>query len=113
MEASMPDYAGRIARGRAAMAAQGIDLLFLAPTANLHYFTGIERGGPNFGDVNYPGGWIAGAYLSLNSGPVLTFPRMVAEFDLEALPGADLRVLPDAGDPAALVRDVLRSFGTV
>jgi D-alanyl-D-alanine dipeptidase len=109
----MPDYAGRIERVRAAMAAQGIDLLFLAPTANLQYFTGIERGGPNFGDVNYPGGWIAGAYLSLDRGPVLTFPRMVAEFDLEALPGADLRVLPDAGDPAALVRDVLRSFGTV
>ncbi len=109
----MPDYAGRIARVRAAMAAQGIDLLFLAPTANLQYFTGIERGGPNFGDVNYPGGWIAGAYLSLDRGPVLTFPRMVAEFDLESLPGADLRVLPDAGDPAALVRDVLRSFGTV
>jgi Xaa-Pro dipeptidase len=109
----MPDYAGRIERVRAAMAARGIDLLFLAPTANLQYFIGIPRGGPNFGDVNYPGGWIAGAFLGLDRGPVLTFPRMVAEFDLESLPGADLRVLPDAGDPDALVRDVLRSFGPV
>lgn len=109
----MPDYAGRIARVRAAMKARGIDLLFLAPTANLQYFTGIERGGPNFGDVNYPGGWIAGAFLGIERGPVLTFPRMVAEFDLEALPGADVRVLPDTGDPVDLLRDVLASFGRV
>ncbi len=109
----MPDYAGRIDRVRQAMAAQGVDLLFLAPTANLQYFTGIERGGPNFGDVNYPGGWIAGAFLGLQRGPLLTFPRMVAEFDLDALPGADIRVLPDDGDPVALLRDVLASFGPI
>ena len=78
----MPDYAGRIERVRERMAAQGVDLLFLAPTANLQYFTGIERGGPNFGDVNYPGGWVAGAFIGLTIGPVFTFPRMVAEFDI-------------------------------
>lgn len=109
----MPDYQGRITRVRHAMTARGIDLLFLAPTANLQYFTGIQRGGPNFGDVNYLGGWIAGAFLGLDRGPVLTFPRMVAEFDLESLPGADVRVLPDAGDPTALWHDVLAGFGTV
>lgn len=107
----MPEYTNRIARVREAMAAGGVDLLFLAPTANLQYFTGIARGGPNFGDVNYPGGWIAGAFLGLDRGPILAFPRMVAEFDLGALPGADVRVLPDAGDPDDLLRDVLAAFG--
>src|SRR5437016_2041596 len=54
--------------------------------------------------MRLPCGWVAGAFSGLTIGPVFTFPRMVAEFDIAAVPGADLRVLPDAGDPVALAR---------
>ena len=34
--------------------------------------------------------------------PILTLPRMLADFHLGRLPGYDVRVLPDAGDADSL-----------
>jgi hypothetical protein len=31
---------------------------------------------------------------------------MIADFDMDNIPGLDMRVLPDRGDPADLVRNV-------
>ena len=39
----MPDYAARLRAVQGQMIAQGIDLLFLPRSANLHYLTGIPR----------------------------------------------------------------------
>ena len=45
----MFDYAKRRQRLSERMDAEGVDLLFLAPSADLEYLTGLERGIPNVG----------------------------------------------------------------
>src|SRR5438105_4636054 len=106
----MPEYAGRLTRARDAMDRGGIDLLYLAPGANAQYLTGWRRNRPHFGNVNYPGGWIQGVFVGLRAGPILAVPRMVAEFDLEPGTQLEVRVLPDQGDPAAFLNEMLREF---
>lgn len=106
----MPNYPQRLAAVQAQMAQQRVDLLFLNPSANLHYVTGIGREEPNFGNTIYPGEWLTGAWIPQSGAPILTLPRMLADFHMGAVDGYDVRVLPDAGDPAQLVKDVLNSF---
>ena len=106
----MPNHQQRLTAVQAQMAQQGIDLLFLNPSANLHYVTGISREEPNFGNTIYPGEWLTGAWIPQTGAPILTLPRMLADFHMGTVDGYDVRVLPDAGDPAQLVKDVLNSF---
>jgi len=103
-------YANRLARVQQQMRDQGIDLLFLNPSANLHYVTGIGREEPNFGNTIYPGEWLTGAWIPQQGAPILTLPRMLADFHMGTVEGYEVRVLSDAGDPAQLVQDVLASF---
>ena len=42
---------------------EGVDALFLAPSADLEYLTGVERQIPNFGEASYAHGWVTGALL--------------------------------------------------
>lgn len=106
----MINYANRLARVQQEMRAQGIDLLFLNPSANLHYVTGIGREEPNFGNTIYPGEWLTGAWIPQSGAPILTLPRMMADFHMGAVEGYDVRVLPDAGNPAQMVQDVLTTL---
>ncbi len=106
----MFDYSQRLARVQQAMAASGVDLLFLNASTNLQYLTGISRDEPNYGNTMYPGEWLTGAWVPQQGAPILTLPRMLADFHLGAIPGYDVRVLPDAGDPVALARDVLTAL---
>jgi Xaa-Pro aminopeptidase len=108
----MFDYSQRLARVQQTMAAQGVDLLFLNASTNLQYLTGIPRDEPNYGNTMYPGEWLTGAWVPQQGAPILTLPRMLADFHLGAIPGYDVRVLPDAGDAAALARDVLTALRT-
>lgn len=106
----MPNYSDRLAAVQAAMAAQGVDLLFLQRSANLHYLTGIPREEQNFGNTMYPGEWLTGAWVAPGAPPILTIPRMLAAFHMD-IQGYDVRVLPDAGDPAGLAGEVLAALG--
>ena len=72
----MFDYRERRRRLAARMEAEGIDALFLAPSADLEYLTGVERQVPNFGEVSYAHGWVTGAFLRRDADPVFVFPRM-------------------------------------
>ena len=92
------------------MAAAGVELMFLSASANLQYLTGVPRDEPNYGNTMYPGDWLTGAWVPQAGTPILTVPRMVADFHLGTLPGYDVRVLPDAGDSVQLAADVLRSL---
>ena len=103
----MPNYSARLQAVQTQMAAQGVDLLFLSRSANLHYVTGIPREEPNFGNTIYPGEWLTGAWIPQSGAPILTLPRMLADFHMGSVDGYDVRILPDAGDPANLVREVL------
>ena len=106
----MPNYSARVQAVQTKMAEQGIDLLFLSRSANLHYVTGVPREEPNFGNTIYPGEWLTGAWIPQQGTPILTLPRMLAEFHMGAVGGYDIRVLPDAGDPAQMVKDVLTAL---
>ncbi len=105
------DYGQRLTRVQHALTIAGIDFMFISFSANLHYLTGIERGEPNYGNTQYPGQWLAGAWIPQDGVPVLTLPRMLADFHLGELPGYDVRVLPDAGDPMELASAVLAAMG--
>lgn len=106
----MSNYTARLARVQARMADSNIDLIFLSRSANLHYLTGIPREEPNFGNTMYPGEWVTGAWIPQQGEPILTLPRMLAEFHMGAVTGYDVRVLPDAEDPARMAADVLNHF---
>ena len=66
----------------------GVDALFLAPSADLEYLTGVERQIPNFGEASYAHGWVTGAFFRPGREPVFLFPRMFAAFDLREEPQA-------------------------
>ncbi|MEM7033974.1 MAG: Xaa-Pro peptidase family protein [Chloroflexota bacterium] len=106
----MLDYQNRLTKTQAQMEKQGIDLLFLPRSANLNYLTGIPRDEPNFGNSIFPGEWLTGAWIPQSGAPILTLPRMLAEFHLGQVTGFDIRILPDTGDPIQLVKGVLKQF---
>ena len=104
------DYAARLQSVQACMAKHEVDLLFLSRSANLHYVTGIPRDEPNFGNTIYPGEWLTGAWIPKNGMPILTLPRMLAQFHMGSVGDYDVRILPDAGDPLDMVQEVLDSL---
>lgn len=104
------DYAVRLERVRAQMDRLGADLLFLPPGSNLQWLLGLRRERPSYTTILYPGGWLYGAFVGVQRGPVLALPRMVAEFDLPPLRGLETRVLPDRGDPDVLLREIAGMF---
>lgn len=106
----MIDHAKRLKRVQERMAAANIDLMFLPASANLHYLTGIPREEQNFGNTMYAGDWMTGAWIVPDRAPALSVPRMTAEFHGN-FAGLDVRVLPDAGDASAMVREILSGLG--
>ena len=52
------------------MEAESVDVLFLAPSADLEYLTGVERQIPSFGEAAYANGWVTGAFFSRVGTPV-------------------------------------------
>jgi Xaa-Pro dipeptidase len=106
----MIDYGRRLKRVQERMAAANIDLMFLPASANLNYVTGIRREEQNFGNTMYAGDWMTGAWIAPDRAPVLSVPRMTADFHSN-FSGLDVRVLPDEGDAGAMVRDVFSSLG--
>ena len=61
---SEQEYAERRSRLGEKLRAQGIDALFVAPSSDLEYLTGLERDLPSFGNVHYAHGWVTGALIA-------------------------------------------------
>ena len=57
----MFDYAERRRRLAERLESAGVAALFLAPSADLEYLTGVERHIPSFGEASYAHGWVTGA----------------------------------------------------
>lgn len=94
----------RLLEGRA-------DAAFIPQGTDLHYLAGIPRDIPKYGVTLHPGDWLQGAWISPGAAPVLSLPRMTAEFGgLGDVPGIELRVLGDRDDPAAVARGILDGF---
>jgi hypothetical protein len=59
----MFDFRERRRRLSDRMDAEGVDVLFPSPSADLEYLTGVERQIPNFGEASYAHGWVTGAFF--------------------------------------------------
>jgi Xaa-Pro aminopeptidase len=89
----------------------GVDLLFLPPSSDLEYLTGVERTIPTFGQSHYAHGWVAGAFFRPERDPVFVLPRMMTLFDIAGeLPG-ELVVVSERDDGPALFAGAARSLG--
>jgi Xaa-Pro aminopeptidase len=106
------DYAKRQTRLAERMEAESVDLLFLAPSADLEYLTGVERQIPNFGEASYASGWVTGAFFVPGSDPVFVFPRMFAAFDLVEQPQGEVVVVNETDDGAAIFERVAKGLGS-
>jgi Xaa-Pro aminopeptidase len=110
------DYAERQTRVSERMEAEGIDVLFLGPSADLEYLTGVERQIPNFGEVSYASSWVTGAFFVPGLEPIFVFPRMFAAFDLRGQPQGEVVVVNETDDGRAIFERVAKGVaatGTV
>src|SRR5579862_2195415 len=107
----MFDYASRRRRLAETMGAAGVDLLFLAPSADLEYLTGVERQIPNFGEASYAHGWVTGAFFQRDGDPVFLFPRMFAAFDLREDPDGEMIVVGETDDGPAIFARAAERLG--
>jgi len=105
------NYAERRDRFAEQLAAAGADAAFLPISSDLEYLTGLRRGIPNFGNVSYAHGWVAGCFLRPAHAPIFIVPRMYAEFDLEEPAPGELVVVRETDDGAAMFSSVARSVG--
>ena len=105
------DYSERRRQLGDRMHEAGVDLLFLAPSSDLEYLTGVERMIPTFGQSQYAHGWVAGAFFRPGREPVFVLPRMMTLFDVAGeLPG-ELVVVSERDDGPALFEAAARSLG--
>jgi Xaa-Pro aminopeptidase len=105
------EYASRRDRLGALLEQRGVDVLFVAPSSDLEYLTGIERDLPSFGNISYAHGWVAGAFLAPGREPVYVLPRMVVDFHLEGVVPPGAHVVKEAGDGRASFAEAVRSLG--
>jgi Xaa-Pro aminopeptidase len=105
----MFDYAERQRRLSERLEQEGVDALFLAPSADLEYLTGVERQVASFGEVSYAHGWVTGALFRPDREPIFIFPRMYATLDLREQPDGDVLVVNETDDGAAIFERVATS----
>ena len=87
------------------------DLAFFPVSSDLQYLTGIPRPIPNYGAEIHTGSWLMGAWFAPGKTPILTLPRMMADFGgYGSSDAVDVRVLGDWDDPATMVRTILKDF---
>jgi Xaa-Pro aminopeptidase len=105
------DYRERRRRLDDRLRRAGVDLLFLPPSSDLEYLTGVERTIPTFGQSQYAHGWVAGAFFRPDRDPVFVLPRMMTLFELAGeLPG-ELVVVSERDDGRALFEQAARGMG--
>jgi Xaa-Pro aminopeptidase len=103
------DYEARQRRLSERLEQEGVDALFLAPSADLEYLTGVERGIPSFGQVSYAHGWVTGALFRPHREPVFLFPRMFHAFDLREEPRGEVIVVNETDDGDAIFERVAKT----
>jgi Xaa-Pro aminopeptidase len=106
-------YADRRRRLETSMIERGVDTMFIPPSGDLEYFTGVRRRRPTFGNISYAHHWVFGAFLRPGHDPLLILPRMVAEFDLpQDVPG-EVFVINETDDATAAFERIVRGFGSL
>jgi Xaa-Pro aminopeptidase len=106
------DYAERRRRLSELMESEGVDVLFLAPSADLEYLTGVERHVPSFGEASYAHGWITGAFFRPGGAdPIFVLPRMFAAFDLREEPQGEVVIVNETDDGFIAFERVAHGLG--
>jgi Xaa-Pro aminopeptidase len=105
----MFDYASRRRRLAESLEAEGIAALFLGPSADLEYLTGVQRSVPTFGQPLYQHGWVTGAFFRPGAEPVYVLPRMFAAFDLREQPEGEVLIVNETDDGFAMFERAARS----
>ena len=103
----------RLDRLFARLEEQGIDALFVPPSADLEYLTGIERDLPTFGEISYAHGWVTGAFLAPGREPLFVLPRMFVLFHLGGSEPGEVVVVAETDDGEALFRAAAARLGPV
>ena len=111
MPISSQEYADRRERLAAHLEERGLDAIFLPPSADLEYLTGLERDLPSFGNLSYAHGWVAGAFLRPGREPLFVLPRMVVDFHLDGRPPVGAVVVHEDADGRALFAEAARGLG--
>jgi Xaa-Pro aminopeptidase len=106
------DYAERRRRLSERMRENGVDLVFIPPSSDLEYLTGVERAIPTFGQSQYAHGWVAGAFIApARTDPVFVIPRMMSLFEMAGeLPG-EVVIVNESDDGPALFAKAARGLG--
>jgi Xaa-Pro aminopeptidase len=107
------DYGARRSALYQRMEDAGVDLMFLPPSTDLEYLTGMQRRVPAFGNVSYAHHWVAGAWFTPGSEPVYVLPRMITEFDLPEGVTGEVVTVNEKDDPQQIVKGVLQRFGKI
>jgi Xaa-Pro aminopeptidase len=108
---SAEEYASRRERLSALLEEHGLDAIFLPPSSDLEYLTGIERDLPSFGHISYAHDWVTGAFLAPGQEPLFVLPRMFAEFHLGGLPPDGTVIVHEDADGRVLFAEAARSLG--
>ena len=107
----MFEYLERRRRLSERMRESGVDVLFVPPSSDLEYLTGVERAIPTFGQSQYAHGWVAGAFFRPDRDPVFVLPRMTTLFDVSGeLPG-EVVVVGERDDGVAVFAKVVSGLG--
>jgi Xaa-Pro aminopeptidase len=110
---SEQEYAERRSRLGARLQEQGIDALFVPPSSDLEYLTGLERDIPSFGNVHYAHGWVTGALLAPDREPLYVLPRMYVAFHLKGREIGEVVTVLETDDGEALFRKAVGSLGVL
>ena len=98
----MPDRQQRQKELWDRMAALGVDLVFLPPSADLEYLTGFKRRVLTFGNIEYAHSWVTGCFLAPGREPAFVLPRMVVAFDLPEGLSGDVTIVNERDDGPAM-----------
>jgi Xaa-Pro aminopeptidase len=104
------EYAGRRERLGELLEARGLDAMFVPPSSDLEYLTGLERDIPPFGNISYAHGWVAGAFVAPGREPLFVLPRMVVDFHHGGIAPDATVVVREDDDGRALFRKAARSL---
>jgi Xaa-Pro aminopeptidase len=108
---SAQEYASRRERLAALLEEYGLDGIFVPPSADLEYLTGVERDLPTFGNISYAHGWVTGAFVAPGREPLFVLPRMFAQFHLGGSPPDGTVVVHEDADGRVLFAEAARSLG--
>ena len=106
------EYARRRERLGELLEARGLDAMFVPPSSDLEYLTGMQRDIPPFGNISYAHGWVAGAFVAPGREPLFVLPRMVVGFHLGGAAPDGAVVVHEDADGRALFGEAARSLGS-